>query len=386
MKIIHIDFTGAYNEDMSYQEVIMPKYHAKDGHTVIMITTCYKINSQGEVCHTPPVDKIMETGVRLIRLEYVKFFSNYFTGIFRKVHGLNALLNQLLPDIIFFHCPQTVELLTVTRYVKKNRSICIYIDNHADKINSAPNWISRLVLHKIIWKYFVKKIEPYVTKFYGVTPLRCTFLKDMYKVSNDKIELLLMGADDDNIRLDQKEKIRQRIRNKLVLSDNDFVIITGGKIDEKKNVHLLMQAVCELPRDNVKLIIFGTPNQKMKATIEVLSKSDRIRNIGWIQSATVYDYFLASDLAVFPGTHSVLWEQSVGSGIPGVFRYWQGMDHVNVGENCKFLYEVNVEEIKRVLEVILNSKEEYKKMKKCSVDLGIIRFSYKNISRNAIKR
>jgi 1,2-diacylglycerol 3-alpha-glucosyltransferase len=146
-----------------------------------------------------------------------------------------------------------------------------------------------------------------------------------------------------------------------------------------------MKAVDELKNENTKMIVFGTSNNQMKPIIEVLGKSNRIRYIGWIESDKVYDYFLASDLAVFPGTHSVLWEQAVGTGIPCVFKYWEGMDHVNLGGNCKFLYDNRVTEIKSVLEEILNDHTEYLKMKKNAEEIGVTKFSYKEISKRAIQ-
>lgn len=385
MRILHIDFTGTFNEEMSYQENIMTKYNSKDGHEVIMLSTCYMLDGTGNKLYTPPVDKIMNNGVRLIRMNYHKIINHYITCKIRKVDNVYKLLEQLLPDIIFFHGPQTIELLTIAKYVKRNPAIHIFIDNHADYINSMQSWLSRYILHKIIWKFCVKRIEPYTEKFYGVTPLRCDFLRDIYKIPIGKIELLLMGADDEKIDFNQKDQKRQIIRNIHGISENDFVIVTGGKIDERKNIHLLLQAVNEIENENIKLIIFGTSDQQMKTIIDDLSKSDRVINIGWIESDKVYDYFLASDLAVFPGTHSVLWEQSVGTGLPGVFKYWKGMDHVDIGGNTKFLYNDQVDEIKGILEEIINNKMEYQKMKNIAEKIGVKKFSYKKISRKAIK-
>jgi len=122
----------------------------------------------------------------------------------------------------------------------------------------------------------------------------------------------------------------------------------------------------------------------MKPIIETLSKSDSIRYIGWIDSYKAYDYFLASDLAVFPGTHSVLWEQAAGTGIPCVFRYWEGMDHIDAGGNCKFLYSDETSEIQKVIEEIVNDKKGYERMKIVAEEVGVKKFSYREISKKAI--
>jgi glycosyltransferase involved in cell wall biosynthesis len=217
-----------------------------------------------------------------------------------------------------------------------------------------------------------------------VTPLRCNFLANVYKINPEKIELLLLGVDDEKINIKKKEIIRQRIRASLGLSENDFVIITGGKIDEKKNTHLLIQSILEIQHETLKLIVFGTTDEKMKTLIENLCKSERIRNIGWIDSNYVYDYFMASDLAVFPGTHSVLWEQSVGIGIPGVFKYWTGMDHVDIGGNCKFLYKDQITEIKSILLQIFENPTLYNEMRE-NAEKGPKFFSYKEISLKSLQ-
>lgn len=289
------------------------------------------------------------------------------------------------PDIIFIHGCQSWDVAQVIKYLKVRPDVRIFIDNHADFINSGKNWISRNILHRVIWRYCAKRIEPYTEKFYGVLPLRCDFLENIYDIPPSKIELLVLGADDEKINFNQRKAVRSLVRERLKISDDDFVLITGGKIDERKNIHLLLQAVEELKDERLKLILFGTSNIEMKPLIERFMQSGRIINIGWIASSAVYDFFSASDLAVFPGTHSVLWEQSAGSGIPGVFKYWKGMDHIDVGGNCRFLYKDSVPEIKRMLEEILADEEGYREMKKNAEEKGIKKFSYSRISRKALE-
>ena len=349
MKIVHIDFTGTFNETMSYQENIIPKYNAKDGHEVIMITTCYEWDNEGKVIYSPSVDKMMGNGVRLIRLEYVKIINKFITSKIRRVNNFYMLLKQLCPDIIFVHGLQTFELLTVVKYIKRNPLKKLLIDNHADFSNSASNILSKYILHKIIWRYFANYAEPYTSKFYGVLPARVDFLINIYKLPRNKCELLLMGADDEKVFMSRNSNIRQQIRNELGISESDFLIITGGKIDiEKKQTITLLRAIHELNIPNVKLLLFGSIIKELKKEIDQFVDNKRIHYIGWINSEDVYNYFVASELAIFPGRHSVLWEQAVGTGIPCIFKYRIGTTHVDVSGNCKFLYSDQVEEIKTI--------------------------------------
>jgi glycosyltransferase involved in cell wall biosynthesis len=385
MKVIHLCLACFYIDNYSYQENALPKYHKIMGHEVVVIASLMSFDKNGNICFLKtPEEYICRDDYKVIRLNYKKRFK-FFNKILKRYEKTYSSIEREKPDLIFIHGCQFWDIKQVVKYRKRHQNVKIFIDNHSDFNNSANYWISKKILHEIIWRYCAKLIEPFADKFYGVTPLRCDFLKKVYKISAGNIELLVLGADDEKINFKNKEQIRQNIRKKNNISENDFVIVTGGKIDPEKNIHLLLQAVIELGNDNIKLILFGTSNQQMRPIINDLSKSSCIRNIGWIDSDQTYDYFLASDLAVFPGTHSVLWEQSVGTGIPGVFKYWEGMDHVDLGGNCKFIYEVNISEIKRVLKEIISNQSEYQKMKRVAVEEGIKKFSYKEISRKAIQ-
>jgi 1,2-diacylglycerol 3-alpha-glucosyltransferase len=363
----------------------LPKYHKLMGHDVAVIASLESFDKNGNASLLGIAKEyICKDGYKITRLNYKRRFKS-FNRILRRYEKSYYSIEKENPTIIFIHNCQFWDINQVVKYIKLRQDVKVFVDNHADFVNSATNWISRNILHKIIWKYCAKSIEPYVSKFYGVTPLRCDFLKNVYNISARKIKLLVLGADDEKIKFNQRDQIRSSIRKELSIPENDFVMITGGKIDERKNIHLLIQAVKELVNENVKLIIFGTSNQQMKPIIENLCRSNQIRNIGWIESDKVYDYFLASDLVVFPGTHSVLWEQSVGTGMPGIYKYWKGMDHIDLGGNCQFLYYDQVIEIKKVIEGILNNHDKYKKMKKVAEELGIKEFSYKEIAKKSIQ-
>ena len=146
-----------------------------------------------------------------------------------------------------------------------------------------------------------------------------------------------------------------------------------------------MQAVSELDCEKLKLIVFGQPSADMEDEINRLAKNDKIRFIGWIDSDKAYDYFLSSDLAIFPGTHSVLWEQACACGIPGVFNDWEGMHHVDVGGNSMFIDGNSVDEIKNAIQTLMSDKEKYAHMKNVAETKAVKEFSYREIAKRAIE-
>ena len=152
-----------------------------------------------------------------------------------------------------------------------------------------------------------------------------------------------------------------------------------------KNIHLVMKAIQELDQ-KIKLIVFGSINDDIKDEINLLSGSKNIRFIGWLPTSNIYDVLLASDLAIYPGTHSVLWEQTVGLGLPCIFKRWEGMQHVDVGGNCLFIDEITIINIKEIILRLYNDPLLLNQMKKTATERGIKRFSYFEIAKYAIEQ
>ena len=383
MKIAHICLAAAYVEGWGYQENIIPKYHIRFGNEVFIITSEYEFNNEHKKIKRKYTKYTNNDGINVITLSQSKRYGYY--SKFNDFDGVFEELSEIKPDIIFVHGGQFIALKDVVKYCKNHRSVKLYIDNHADYYNSPVHTLKKLILQRYIYGYWMRRAVRYVSVYWGVTPWRCSYLNKICRIPKEKIKLLVMGGDDEKIHFEKMPQLRSDIRQQIKVHDDDFVIVTGGKIDRTKNIHLLMQAVSEINNEHIKLIVFGQPNDEMSEIINVYSQNDEIKCIGWIQSEKTYDYFLASDLAVFPGTHSVLWEQACACGIPCVFKNWEGMHHVDVGGNCVFLHKDSIDEIKNVILDLYNDKDKYNEMKKVAVEKGIKTFSYRDIARRAIE-
>ena len=383
MKITHLCLGCFYIEGAEYQENVLPRKHKQLGYDVSIVSSTYCFTSDGIEKQRPTGKYINNDGIPVTIINYNKKFKD-FSKTYKIYENLYNVIFEEKPDIIFIHGAQFFSVGQVVRYKRKFPNVKIFADQHSDYINTPVNTWKRKLFYRYVGGYFVRKIANYVEKFWGVTPLRVKFLQDVYKLKPNITDLLVMGGDEAKIDFINKEKIRKELRENYNISEEDFLIVTGGKIDRRKNIHMLMQAVCEMDMTNVKLVIFGQPNDEMHSIVDVFSKNDNIRLVGWIPAVKAYDWFLSSDLAVFPGTHSVLWEQAIACGLPGVFKYWEGMTHVNIGGNCIFLKEDSVEEIKVVLKSIIEDKPLYNYMKNISQEKGIKAFSYLEIAKKSI--
>lgn len=229
------------------------------------------------------------------------------------------------------------------------------------------------------------KIAPYTEKFYGVLPARVDFLINVYHLPKDKCELLVMGVDDELAERAEKDSRKDEIRKMYGISDSDFLIVSGGKIDSaKRQTLLLMEAINKSKNEKLKLLVFGSIEDTIRKEFDQLLKKNKVMYAGWINAVDSYDYFAAADLVVFPGRHSVFWEQVAGQGIPMVCKYWAGTTHIDLNGNMEFLYEDKVEEIQKTIENIASNKEYYNAMKKVAHSNRSI-FLYSDIARRSIQ-
>lgn len=383
INIVHLCLQAPYNDYWGYQDNLLPKYHRKLGHNVTVITTNTK-HENGKIITIEKDDYRLIDGQRIIRLEYKKYKPQYICDAYR-YYKIYDLLCEIKPDFIMVHGLGNISVLQVVKYIKKINKNCVVIaDNHLDyNIGKLKNTIKNKI-YRFSYKLLNKYTQRYYSKVYGVTPWRVTYCEDIFGICNKKTDLLVMGADDEYIDFENKDEVRKNIRSKYGIKDEEFLIISGGKIDKNKNIHLLMEAMSKIDNEKVRLIIFGEPDDEIKEQIYELGKSSNIILIGWISASESYNYFLASDLAVFPGQHSVLWEQSCACGLPGIFKYWEGMQHIDLGGNVKFLYDDSPIEIKNMIQKIVNNEEEYKLMRDISIKKGKREFLYSEIAKKTL--
>lgn len=382
MKIVHLCLQAPYNDYWGYQDNLLPKYHKKLGHDVTVITT-NTMHEGTKLVTIDTADYTLDDGQRIIRLDYVHFKPNKLSNAYR-YFKIYDLLCDIRPDFIMVHGLGNISVLQVKKYVLRVNPQCTVIaDNHLDyNIGKLKETFTNNLLFKS-YKFLNKYVQGIYAKVYGVTPWREAYARDVFGIDPEKTDTLIMGADDEKIDFANREEIRKLIRSEHNVSDNEFLVVTGGKIDLKKKIHYLMKACREIPK--VKLLVFGNVADDVRDEFnKLLEDGDNIIYIGWINADKVYDYFFAADLVFFPGQHSVLWEQACAAKAPCVFERWEGMEHVNNGGNSDFVSPVSVESIKAKIEELLFT-EKYNQMKAVAESDNTGIYLYSNIAKKSLE-
>jgi glycosyltransferase involved in cell wall biosynthesis len=315
MKIVMLcDFYGI---NLTYQENLLSKYYSYLGHEVVIITSTIEsiFEFTSNKFDAKQKEKIVfEDDIKIIRLPY-KF--NLLNKL-RKHAGVLSLLQQEKPNLIFVHGIH-LNLKEAVTYKKMSSGCKIILDYHADYNNSANNWASLNILHRIIRKTFFHKYLKYIDRIYPITPSCQQFLYEVYNVDYNLMEVLPLGCDYIKSTEIMNKVNTAKIKNELGIPNESFVIITGGKLNSAKKTDILLDSLNKIDDKNIHLIIFGKADkneEKYEETLKLKSKGLNVHFTGWIESDIILKLMSISDIAVFLDSPSVLWQQSIGMHLP----------------------------------------------------------------------
>ena len=143
-------------------------------------------------------------------------------------------------------------------------------------------------------------------------------------VSEDKIynQYLTVNIEHFMNLLNEKNKIRSIIRQKLSIPENGLVLLYVGRLIELKGVQDLIKAYSEIKQQNqnVYLLIvgFGTYEEELKKMSKDVKDIFFVGHVGYSQ---IHEYYFASDILVLP-TYDDPWglviNEAMACGLPVV--------------------------------------------------------------------
>ena len=378
MRILHICLAAFYIDNYAYQENVLPRMHKRMGFDVRILASCESFVNNQSLGYVEPSSYINEDEIPVTRLPYRRWIPFFIAKKLRYYMGVSEYLEDYKPDLIFLHDIQFLDLIKVIKYKDKHESVVIVADGHTDYVNSARGFISKNILHGMIYKNAIRRSEKYISKFYGTLPLRNQFMREMYNIPKAKLEYLPLGVDDEKTVFVNHTSDKEMITSKYHLDINDYLVVTGGKLDsDKKNVLKLMDAVAKL--QDVSLLIFGTFSKEIESQAKE-RLSEKIVFAGWQNEADSMRILSAADIVIFPYLHSTLWEQTAGIGTPLVVKSIPGFDHVNINGNCSFLESCDPHGIMERIKECMTKDEELKALAMEARD----RFMYSKIAKRVI--
>ena len=355
MKVLNICLSSPFTEGYSYQDNLLSEYQAKLGHEVTVLTATRTRDANGKIVETSPEDKMLENGVRLIRIKFPgKLFA--FLGLYP---GVKKVIEAAAPDLIFIHGLATFAPGAAVAYKQKHPQVSVVADNHQDDFNTALGRFHvrlQVSFFRAMWKKWIGA----VSRVYGTTGWRADFARQIYGIPEEKTDILVTGCTE-KFTAELCSKTRREVRGELGIPGDDFVFVHGGKLNSGKRTLEVMEAFTGLKAPGAKLVLFGSVGGDIAGSFEQLLKSNSgIIHLGMLPGSQVHRYLLAADFGLFPGGHSTLWEESAGCGLPCLFRNYGGsMEHLNRNGNAVIVDDPRLPEITQCMNRVLTDKEYY---------------------------
>ena len=383
MKIIMLcDF---YNEMLEYQENLLVKYYAKHGHEVTVITSTFESVFDyyaDRHDNSVPARTYRHGGATLIRLRYRYNLLNRLRAFTR----IDRILDEEAPDLIFVH-DIMLNMPECVRYVQGHPACRMIMDYHADYSNSGKNALSLKVLHGVIRKWFLDRARPHLKKVFPIVPASATFLHEIYKVPHSEMELLPLGADTDLAREIKGQQEGRALRQSFNISEEDFVIFSGGKLAPAKKTELLIDAVARLPDRRIHVVVVGDASEENEAYKKGLMKLAQgrinIRFTGWLDRIDIYRYLDMADLAVFPASQSILWQQAIAMGLPLIVGNTghQDISYLNLHHNIIILdkTEIRVDQLADAIESVVGDPKRMHEMSAGAARVADVYLNWDNL-------
>lgn len=315
MKILHLMLSCFYIDDYSYQENMLPKQNLEDGHEVKIIASTETFVNNQQLGYITPRVYLNCDGIEVQRLPYSRWLPRFIMKKVRFYPGVYDLIEKFAPDVILFHGIGAAELLSVARYKRDHPNVRLYVDSHSHWSNSGTNFISKWLLHRLLYRLVIQRAMPYIDRVFYISLEAKDFIDENYGVPESSMEFFPLGGVVFDAR-DRKQK-RDVKRHELGLKDDDILFIHTGKMDALKRTEDILTAFSRVQDVKFRFVLIGSIPDEIKVRVDPLIQSDkRISFLGWKGADELIEYLCACDMYVQPGGQSATMQNAMCAGAP----------------------------------------------------------------------
>lgn len=315
MKILHLCLANFYIDRYNYQENILPRINREDGHEVLILASTETFVDNMRLGYVESSEYATEYGVPIKRLSYAKIGTHFTTIKIRKYPHLYEEIAAFAPDVILSHGLSYWSVLDVIRYKKDHPEVKLYADTHTAAYNSGMNWLSLHVLHRIFYKYLIRKALPYLEKYFYIGEAERLFSLRHYGVPESLMEFYPLGGT--LLPEEEYRAVRARRRAELELAENVPLLVHSGKLTASKKTDALLRAFAAVPELNARLAVLGSiPEDRKSLLLSLIEADKRVSYLGWKSGEELQEYLCACDLYCQPGGVSATMQNAVCRSCP----------------------------------------------------------------------
>lgn len=232
--------------------------------------------------------------------------------------GLMNLLTELKPDVVHAHGPYNPSTLLSILHSRK-RDYKIFIDDHSNEQNYHLNTISKRLyinLVKSFYTCFGKKVAVWMP----IDEPAKKIIQANFGIPDENVRVIPLGIN--TRRFHQSKEMRNETRRSLSIEEDECLIVTAGKLDESKDIDVLLMAFIKVLErtGKIKLLIVGGGSALyMEKLHEIALKSSAEGSVifmDFVSNEKLPNLFNAADIGVWPGTPTITAVEALATGLP----------------------------------------------------------------------
>lgn len=391
MKILHV--IGYIQPEMGYEEHYSAKWQAIIGHNVHVVTSdrIYPFKGIQKEDRIRGTGVFFESGYKIHRLKTI--FEISFSEILF-VRGIKNKIQEIKPDIIHIHggrCP----VQFYASYLAKKMGIKSVADHHQFEYD-IYDYLKRDQKIKYAILSFLRNLQEYsIRKLMNlyvynnakyVIPVRKMseqHLLKKLKINKNKIYFNPLGVDTEIFKFSQEHRIL--IRSRMGILKNEILLIhVAGSFDPYKKLDKIIKILEDKQLKNIKILVIGSEKYLTYFNNSKYFKR-RLFFISMVSYKKLFEYYSASDIAVWFSNYSVSLLEAIACELPIICPDFLKEDGLIEG-NGFFIKKDDIKDlIKQIKIYSLLSKEKIEIMRKKSREIILSKFSYKIFANNLIK-
>jgi glycosyltransferase involved in cell wall biosynthesis len=346
-----------FDPNKGYLEYYLARELTKLGHKVCVFTFGWSKS----VLRT-----MLEEGFEVVSVPHIVVVNKYHMPSLRGVAYITNFVKKEKPDIV--HCQplfSPLSLLFISCSRLSRHQIVGSLITGEYSINSIMRTRANLkynFIKTIIERYLKNKVY----SFFAISDEWKALLIHLFNIPHQKIVVIPLGADPQLFEFD--EKARNKTRNLLGLYAEDVVVAYSGKIIQTKQLHVLVEAIAPIIRQNrnVKLLIVGKGEPSYIKYLKELCLNFKISNNvifhPWVHRTRLRDVYSASDIAVWPGGPSISIVEAASVGLPVIIKRSPITKYTLQHHNGFTFEQGNISELRKYLRILIRNEKMRKDM------------------------
>jgi glycosyltransferase involved in cell wall biosynthesis len=382
MRIVHVE--DFFHPDAGYQVNLLSRLQTVDGHDVTVVTAeLQKIPSFLTAFfgkdNIPEKDAAFEreTGVKIVRVPIFGFYSGraiFYPRVFKQVAAVQ-------PDVVFVHGEDTFTGMSFISLAKRLKYPLV-LDCHMLEMASQNPF------REYFRAFYKRFMTPIILreKIPLIRVVDSDYVQKCLGIPLSHTDLLSFGTD--TAHFSPNSESGRALRANYGLSQEAFLVLYAGKLDETKGGKFLAEALAKkFPQGGgrpIEFLVVGNADGAYGEEVEKIfaGSANKLVRLPTQRYFDLAKFYQAADLAVFPKQCSMSFFEAQSCGVPILFEE----NEINVQraahDNAFLFAPGSIEGFRQQIERLANLPEaQYSELRNNARSYVLTNYDYVPIAR-----